>query len=123
MAPTRAWRSRCRSCPASDGFAITTLQLHHEVEVATHASSGPIKTVALRHQIELGHRHVCYGVRAPMRTTAAITMSPKATDARRVMTLAVGLMVSSIETGWGSPNHGNKCELWTQRRTMSIGST
>jgi hypothetical protein len=44
--------------------------------------------------------HVRYGVRAPTRTTTAITMSPKATDARRVITLAVGLMVSSIESGW-----------------------
>jgi hypothetical protein len=67
----------------------------------------------IRNQIELGHHHVRYGVRAPMRTTAAMTISPKATDARRVITLAVGLMVSSIGTGRGSPNLGNNCELWT----------
>jgi hypothetical protein len=43
MAPTRAWRSRCRSCPASDGFDITKLLLNHEVEVEVEVAASCLK--------------------------------------------------------------------------------
>jgi hypothetical protein len=121
MATTRAWRSRRRSCPASDGFDITQMAIESRSRGRNLVPprTGQIRAVeslvvVIRNQIELGHHHVRYGVRAPMRTTAAITISPKATDARRVITLAAGLMVSSIETGWGSPNLGK------QLRTLDL---
>ena len=123
MAPTRAWRSCCRSCPASDGFDITKLLLNHEVEVATSCfkRTGQVRRSP---QSDRTRPPPCSLRRSCSDAYDRSDNDESESDGREEGDHAgSGTHGFLHRNGLGFPNLGNNCELWTQRRTMSIGST
>ena len=123
MATTRAWRSRCRSCAASDGFDVTKRLLNQRGRGRNLVS---LRTGQIRRYPESDRtRQPPPSLRRSCSDAYDHSDNDESECDGREESNHAGSGTHGFlhRTGWSSPNLGNNCELWTSRRTMSIDST